>query len=451
MLEICPKRNLWEPPKVDIDKIISQSRDHVNAKNGDSFLYIFRITPYIDALFIEYDSEYNPRISSRFTFYDGYTWPASEEIFFHRKCLNNVKCAFDPDILDEIYAYYNKLHPEWNLRRYILNRLKVLDHIYNCMRKNSAKELLYKAGLDELAFNIYELDELDLLSTKPSDIFGGLSMNVLKSLNCGYGIRLLKDDETRNFVKEINASHPNIFKKKFNDAQCLYMTFLIDNELTPIEVGRLFEAHRGGFERIWSLSQMELYRPSDDDCIAQRQSVLVKDIYDYIDQRKKEIIEKLNEEIGVTDPIYKDFIDRMFSNDEIRVNNTISQLKKYLGKDRKEYDKIMRRRVREKNPDWQERDHGYVVRYPQTINDFWREAIYMQNCLSGYAPAILEGDTTIMFIRREEDVNKPFITMEIYENTLTQAYHRFNKECTSTEKKWIRDYCTRHEIDYKMQ
>ena len=40
----------------------------------------------------------------------------------------------------------------------------------------------------------------------------------------------------------------------------------------------------------------------------------------------------------------------------------------------------------------------------------------------------------------------PFITIEIYQNRLTQAYHRFNHDCTPEEAEWILDYCDRHGI-----
>ena len=40
-----------------------------------------------------------------------------------------------------------------------------------------------------------------------------------------------------------------------------------------------------------------------------------------------------------------------------------------------------------------------------------------------------------MFMRRTADFNTPFITLEIYEGELTQAYHRFNEDCTEEEAK----------------
>ena len=62
MLETCLKRSLWEPPDIDIGKLISQAKQHVNARQGEDFLYIFRTSPYIDTLYVESDSDHNPII-----------------------------------------------------------------------------------------------------------------------------------------------------------------------------------------------------------------------------------------------------------------------------------------------------------------------------------------------------------------------------------------------------
>lgn len=50
--------------------------------------------------------------------------------------------------------------------------------------KNTPKEILYKAGLDELANNIYLMDEINLLSDTPSDLYDGINIEILNNLNC---------------------------------------------------------------------------------------------------------------------------------------------------------------------------------------------------------------------------------------------------------------------------
>ena len=70
----------------------------------------------------------------------------------------------------------------------------------------------------------------------------------------------------------------------------------------------------------------------------------------------------------------------------------------------------------------------------------------MQNCLPWYLEAYCGNDTTIMFMRKANDVNKPFITIEIQHAELKQAYHRFNRDCNEKEAEWISAWCKRHGI-----
>ena len=130
-------------------------------------------------------------------------------------------------------------------------------------------------------------------------------------------------------------------------------------------------------------------------------------------------------------------------------DDTIRHLDYYLGNNREVYDILIRRTNRRRDNSWQERGEKYIVRYPQTINDFCREAVYMRNCLLSYTEAMLRNDTTILFMRRADDVNTPFISIEVYNGELTQAYHRFNKDCTDEEAEWIREYCKRHGIEIR--
>lgn len=71
----------------------------------------------------------------------------------------------------------------------------------------------------------------------------------------------------------------------------------------------------------------------------------------------------------------------------------------------------------------------------------------MHNCLMTYVEPYINNDTTVLFMRKKDDVNTPFITIEIYKNELMQAYHRFNNDCTKEEANWVREYCRRHGID----
>lgn len=428
MLDFLVPNNKWQPPQLTSEEITEYCKQ---ATTGDyierDFLVIFKIEPYIDTVFVHINAgkTCEPVYINRFTFHKGFIWDSETEKIFVDRCLNNPRCGCTFTKIDDIYRIYSNRYPDWKLNRYYTKPFRLFDHIYHCMRKFSAKEMLYKAGLDELAENIEDMDEYNLLSSKPSDIYEGVSMRTLRALNCREGATLLSLSYNRKFLKELQMKFPEIFKERLNDAQCNYLNHLITGDLTVGEAGRLFKARRLNLMMIWNDNQYKMF---------------------LLREKNKEQARDTIKELSEIDAIYSKNLDVDIESTEA-VDYRIAQLKVYLLARRGEHHKQIRRSNRKRESSWQERGTGYVVRYPQTINDFCREAVYMSNCLLTYVDALINGDTTILFVRREDDVNMPFITMEIFGNELMQAYHRFNEDCTLQEATWIREYCDRHGID----
>ena len=423
--------NTWKPEELTIEEVadfIKACRDMKESveQGYQDFLIITRIEPYIDSVYLHFpDFSYKPDVVIRFPFHEGYMWPVRDRLIFDERCLNNKKLVFSTDRIQPIYERYRTLHPEWHLSRYHTESIRLLDHIYNCMQTNTVREILYKSGLDNLAAYSGYMDEINLLATKPSDLYDDISMRTLRAMNCREGALLLSTAEYRENIKYLQTHYPDIFKEKMNDAQCRYIRDLIDHRLTPGEVGRLYRSARLRLMMIWCESQYEMFVTMEK----YRQTV-------------SESIRMLNK----IDPIYRDYLPQRPEELSSNLYN-YEKLSKYLLQEREKYDRAIRVSNRKRNPEWQERDHGYVIRYPQTINDFFREAVYMHNCLSGYVDAVINNETTILFMRQLDDVNKPYITIEVYQNRLVEAYHRYNFDCTSEEAEWIREYCQRHDID----
>lgn len=430
MLEIFERTDtVWNPPIVSEEKrneIELKKYSHID--DNRDYLMIFQTEPYIDAVLIFKKTSFPSNPSEefcRFTFHENCIWGFEKERLFIEKCLKNKAITYDYECIEIIYAYYAKMYPEWNLNRYYTKPMRMLDHIYHCMRKGTAKEMLYKAGLDELAENVDEVDEINLLSSKPSDIYEGLSMRTLRALNCYGGATLLSKEYNRSFVKQLQSKFPAIFKERMNNAQCNYLKFLIEGDLTVGEAGRLYLARRLKLFCMWAPAQYDLII--------------------WMERQNNELL-LAAKEISAIDPIYKEYIGKIDHIDNESSRKTIGILKTYLLNQRREYDTLIWRSNRKRDYTWQERDRGYVVRFPQTINDFCREAIYMCNCLMTYVDAYINNDTTVLFMRKTDSFNEPFITIEVFDNVLMQAYHRFNEDCTAEEAKWILNYCYRHGI-----
>ena len=424
ILEVNNPKNSWTPPYISTKEMACSVRDDSSARQTDTFLHIFRIEPYIDSIYIRYDKYRDPIYIKRFTIHSGLSWDKEDEEFFQKYCVKSNRCTYSGGTLDRLFEYCTEVYPDWHVQRYRTKGLRMLDHIYNCVKRNTAKEMLYKAGLDELAVHVDEIDELDLLATKPSDLFGGLSMKVLRSLNCPDGAALIKEQSNRDYIIELNRAFPDLFSDRLNDAQCRYIQFLINGNLTVGETGRLFRSRKRDLYNVWHPSIFDVFMA---------------------EERRARSIESLYQRIGHLDPIYDRYIRSIT---DLTNDYNLKQLVFYIERHREEFDWKIRKSNRKRPDDWQERGDDFIVRYPQTIHDFCREAIYMQNCLMAYVEAMVKNDTTILFLRRSEEVNQPFITIEVYDGMLMQAYHRFNQDCTPEEAEWIRHYCERHNIAF---
>ena len=421
-MESLKNQKSWTSSDLNEEDIYRATTDARRYNERVALLHFMTTEPYIDMLYVELIEPVDKFYCiSRFTFSENQQWSMEQEELFERKCLKSeYPLRFNSVDFDKIYKYYSDRYPQWHLKRYYTNEMRLLDHIHHCMIKNTAQELLYKSGVDELAVRVHEAKDVDLSATTPSGIYDNVPMRVIRAVNTEYGAELLSDKGYRGYLKELNSQYPDIFKDPLNDAQCEYLMRLRKGNLTNPEIYRLFLSKKSKLSSIWIHAQFLRFLSSET--------------------AREKIAEKAKQLVQV-DPFYERYLTHMDL-------DKISELLHYLILKRKELDKDIRRSNRKRDYSWQERYDGYVIRYPQTINDFCKESIYMSNCLMTYLEAYVENDTTIMFLRKEDDANTPFITLEIYNGELTQAYHRFNKACTSKEWEWIKHFCVRHGITY---
>ena len=83
---------------------------------------------------------------------------------------------------------------------------------------------------------------------------------------------------------------------------------------------------------------------------------------------------------------------------------------------------------------WAEND-SFTVIVPTTAKEFQAEADYQRNCVfNTYYPEVLHHKTHIVFIRKRDDINTPYITCEVNNKGNIQQYlTRFNDRVTDKE------------------
>ena len=81
----------------------------------------------------------------------------------------------------------------------------------------------------------------------------------------------------------------------------------------------------------------------------------------------------------------------------------------------------------------------FVVVCPEKVRDLVTEGRIMHHCVGSYGNRVIGGRVAIVFIRRKEDVNKPYITCEIRPNgSIGQYFMAYDQNITEEEDKLFR-------------
>lgn len=108
----------------------------------------------------------------------------------------------------------------------------------------------------------------------------------------------------------------------------------------------------------------------------------------------------------------------------------------------KKYQKEIQQRYQEDKEKYEQQLGNYLFVLPQTPDDFKRESLLMHNCVSQeqYLEKHSKRKTTIIFIRKANQPNTPYCTMEIQENKIKQLYafknNTPNKEVQKIAEEW---------------
>lgn len=83
---------------------------------------------------------------------------------------------------------------------------------------------------------------------------------------------------------------------------------------------------------------------------------------------------------------------------------------------------------------WVFEDEQYTVIAPSSAKDLAVEGIALHHCVKNYIPKIANGETNIMFIRKKEDINIPFFTVEI---TSMPSFNILNLDDSSNKEDYV--------------
>ncbi len=281
-----------------------------------------------------------------------------------------------------------------------------------------AKEILSKAGLPYISEHLDEIEEWNLLGSSPKTLLSGLPMRVLKCMDSIDGISVLKNENSRVLLGELYKKSIISFDRKWNRSQCLFWAECQESVLPPKinkDFIRILELLKG-FPNESNYTQFKEYLFMREEIRWYMDLPLIPKKDDFAETVKKA-------ELIFNCILYEDMINHLLSEQVHKV---------------KEF--------------YEFEDEQYQVVLLKSLKDFLNESNIQKNCVWSYIPGACTGDTTILALRRKDQKDIPYVTIEIQgipgENlVLLQVKGKYNKEICDSLKDWVSDYCDERGIE----
>ncbi|MCR4961640.1 MAG: PcfJ domain-containing protein [Lachnospiraceae bacterium] len=327
----------------------------------------------------------------RFIILDGYRFSIDDEDRF----FEYIGLKYDDKSVGfERFAAFSrevfKVFPHWHYIKYYFRGLKeAFTHMYYASHIGP-REILYKAGLNYLAFILSEVDSYNVMGTNPESILDA-PMNLLRILNepplaKEYMCESALFEKAKDVYKKYSSC---LTEKTLSVGQWKYLEYLYDND--GLFAGYPFM--RSLFNRLKDSGRFEL--------------------------------EEYRKYITLRDQLPIKIKKKLPKPDEIE--NKASQLETI--RDYYEDEELNQMIAERKDCGLYAYDgEKYIIRYPESSIDFCLEAFNQGNCiLDEYIEDHAERETTILFLRRKEAPERSFVTMEITNSyRINQVYGKGN-------------------------
>lgn len=93
-------------------------------------------------------------------------------------------------------------------------------------------------------------------------------------------------------------------------------------------------------------------------------------------------------------------------------------------------------------------DGAFIIRPPRDAAEMVAEGRALSHCVASYVAAFQHGDTDIFFLREASKPEKPFVTVEVRDSQLRQAFGMHNSKPSQEVMAWLRDWCNRNNIRF---
>ncbi len=405
------ERRLFPCPEVDTgeypaDPMLMDENSEVwsSAKSDDDWIrYAYPVVRekeekrYLDLYF------YDPvtKDVSRFVIAPGLRMEAEEEERFLELLHQNT--IYFLKNLSENLERLQRSFPEWHLSEDELTHI-VLEHAYFASHRSGAREILYKAGLFNYARIIESIPCYNLIGTRPEAIIDcGLPLRLLRVLG-RYGANKFYTQESIERCKEVYKKYSGYFGKNISNGQWQYL-----EELLP---GGIFEGEK--FNRTLFNRMLDY-----DTCVKQ----ILHGYKEYLNWREQFPFLKKRK--------LPDW------HEVLRLNRLLNGIDGNLGKN-EGLNRLIQNRKREGGYEYQ--NDWYSIIMPADVFAFHVESAGQENCVLDYMEKHADGDTTILFLRKNEKPIFPYVTVRVEQNKVVEAKATFNIEVSDEVAEFLEEY-----------
>ncbi len=347
---------------------------------------------FLDLYFISPNKEIH-----RFVIREGYRFPKDDEILFLSLLPGLIICN---DACERLQKVTTSHFPTWSSIQNKIPDYFVPAHVYFTSHRSGPREILYKAGLTNLACNFDRFESCNIFGKNPEEIFGhGLTVKALRIMNNLMDLEFY-DEYLDKFAETYHRFSDHIGNTMPTDNQIKYLMSICTE-------GTVFS--RLGFNRtLYNTLQTE------------------SDIFEYY-RKYYEMIEKHPELKTRFLPQY----GAIFQTDkelERVIKNTENIQKKY------------KKRWIEEHKNFEFSNDKFEIIMPKSAWDVYKESIRQHNCLMTFIDEHSYNGTTILFLRRKSEPNKNFVTVELCNNRIKQIKAACNETPSDEVFEFILDY-----------
>lgn len=101
------------------------------------------------------------------------------------------------------------------------------------------------------------------------------------------------------------------------------------------------------------------------------------------------------------------------------------------------YDRQIQKQFEEMNQQYHFVKYGFAMLLPHTAKEILEEGQKLHHCVGGYVKRVVKRESTILFVRKAEEQDKPLCTVEIHNGEVVQARCYDNQTPPPTIKRFL--------------